>query len=908
MEGLATSGGTPVALRLFVLGGFRAERGGQIVPDAAWQRRSAKALVKLLAVAPRHRLHREQIMEALWPEQAPESATNSFRKALHLARHALEPTMPTRGSPTYLRLANDLLLLGDAVWIDADAFQSLAERAFTDPDRARYEAALTAYTGELLPEDRYEDWARPRQETLAGQHQRLLLGLATLLEQAGEHGGAVERLLQVLTADPTQEEAHRRLMRVYASGGSRHQALRQYQVCRDVLRQELATVPDQTTDALYQALLTGRPLADTGRPGVRSRPALPEAVRHPPPGPLVGRERALSALLGHLAQSRAGAGSTILVGGEAGVGKSRLASEVAREAAGRGALVLWGASYQQEGQLPYGPFVEAIEAYLADRPAAERRRFAVTYPELTALIAALVPATAPTPPATDLETERARLFAAVARWFEALSAAQPLVLVLDDLHTADAASVQLLHYLARVAPRHRWLLLGTYREEDLVPGSTFQQLCATATRAGLCHRLDLLRLARQDCDRLIDSLLPGGSADPPLLERLYMLSLGNPLFARELVSALREQSGIDQQDGRWRVADEQAIGVPLQVRALVASRIDRLGEDARRALALAAVAGMHTAFAVLRAASDLPEGPLLDALDLALAAQVLEERGDGYAFRHPLFRAALYDRLSRPRRAQLHAALARALEGPGVGASDGPPEMVEALAHHWTEAGEPARAVPYLVRAGEHAARLYANVEAVARFRQALALLEGTGASVPDRQAHRAALGERLGDLHALGGETPAAWVAYTEALAAGRSLIDWETVTAARLRRKAARQALLNGDLTAAHDLLAEASALLDGATVAPDRDLERTRLLAVSAHEHWLAYRFPEALAAAEESAALAERLGAAEEQARAYEMMALACLPLGDWQRGLECERRRASLTDLNRDVTEAADVHV
>ncbi|HEX5501034.1 MAG TPA: AAA family ATPase, partial [Thermomicrobiales bacterium] len=686
----------PGPLRLYVLGGFRAERAGRLVPDAAWQRRSAKALVKLLAIAPDHRLHREQLLDLLWPDRDPDSAANGFRKALHLARHALEPTLAARGTSAYLRLADDLLfLVGEAVWVDADQFQALAARAFTARDRASYEAALAAGAGELLPEDRYADWAEPRRAALSEQRQRLLLELAALLEREGDCAGAAERLRLALAAEPTREEAHRQLMRVYALGGSRHQALRQYQICRDILRRELDTAPDRPTEALYQDLLAGRPAA-AGQPrGDAGRPVLPAAVRQPPPDPLVGRERALATLLGYLAEAVAGTGTVVLVGGEAGVGKSRLVGEVAREAARRGARVLWGASYEQEGRLPYGPFVEAIEGYLADQPAAERSRFAATYPELTALVPTLAPAGAPTPPVADLETERTRLFAAVARWCAALGAAQPLALVLDDLHHADAASVQLLHYLARAAPGRRWLLLGAYREEDLVHGSAFQQLCATATRAGLCRRLDLLRLTRQDCDRLIQALLPGGAAAPALLEHLYALSQGNPLFAQELVRAMQAHGDLLLRDGRWLAADAPATSVPRQVRDLVEGRIERLGEDTRRVLGLAAVGGMQVAFPVLRAAGGLADGPLLDALDRALAAQILEERGDGYAFRHPLFRATLYDRLSRPRRARLHALLGEALERQ---ADVEQPEAVEALAHHWAEAGEPARAVPYLIR------------------------------------------------------------------------------------------------------------------------------------------------------------------------------------------------------------------
>jgi DNA-binding SARP family transcriptional activator len=898
----ATSQAGP-SLRLSLLGGFRAEVNGQVVPEAAWGRPSARTLVKLLAVTPGHRLHRDQALEALWPELAPDSALNGFRKALHLARRALEPDLPHRGASAHLHLVDETVSLASGrVWVDVDHFQALAEAALAGADVAAHEAALAAYGGELLPEDRYADWLADRQAALATLHLALLSCLAEALERRGAATAAAERLRQVVRHDPTSEEAHRRLMRLYALSGSRHQALRQYQACRAALARELAVEPEPATEALYQDILAGRLVGGAEAAGPTAPATLPPALQAPA-GPLVGRERALALLLDSLEQASAGRGSLLLIGGEAGVGKSRLAAEAARAAHRRGAFVLWGASYEAEGQLPYGPFVAAFDGYLATRPMAERRSLAGVAPELARLLPSLAPAAGAASPGAGAEDERARLFAAVGRLLGQLAGERPVLLVLDDLHAADAASLQLLHALARAAGQRRWLLLGAYREDELAARPDLRQLSADATRAGYCRRLDLLPLARPDCDRLAQGLLPGGAIEPALLEQIHALSLGNPLFAQELVRALHERGDLRLVDGRWSAPAQEAI-VPRQVGDLIEARVRRLGDDARRALSLAAVAGMESSFAVLRAASDLAEGPLLDALDAALAARILDERGVGYAFRHPLLRAALYERLSGPRRRRLHAALAGAIEALTGPAPEERPDAIEALAHHWAAADEPARAAPYLLRAAERAAQVHANADAIARFRRALALLEQAGPAIPDRPAQMVAALERIGDLAALAGDNAAARVAYADALAARPA----EALAEARLRRKAAHAALLAGDLAGADALLNQAAARLDAAGPGEGRDLERARLSSVRAHERWLAYRFHEALAAAEASARLAESIGAAADLAQAYEMMALACLPLGEWRRGADYELRRASLVDLNRAVTEAGDVHL
>jgi DNA-binding SARP family transcriptional activator len=231
-------------LRIGLLGGFRVERAGLRGPVAGWQRRSAKTLTKLLATYPRHALHREQVVEILWPGVDLASGLNSFGKAVHAARRAFEPGLPPRQSSAYLCLTDSMLALNsDCVTVDADCFQQLAESALASGEIESYESALAAYGGELLPEDRYEDWCAERRDFLAGLQIRLLMGLADALEKSGSLSASMDRLHQVLQHDPTREDVHRRLMALYAETGSRDQAVRQFQLCEDALRRELGLAP-----------------------------------------------------------------------------------------------------------------------------------------------------------------------------------------------------------------------------------------------------------------------------------------------------------------------------------------------------------------------------------------------------------------------------------------------------------------------------------------------------------------------------------------------------------------------------------------------------------------------------------------------------------------------------------------
>jgi DNA-binding SARP family transcriptional activator len=243
-------------LRVNLLGGFRVERGGVVVPALSWQRRSAKQLTKLLATNLRHQMHREQIFEILWPKASVDSARNSLAKALHAARLVLEPERPRRRHSSYLDAHDDMVSLdATRVVIDADVFQRRAQRAIHAPTLDAYASALAMYRGALLPEDRYEDWASERRRHLSDLNLRLLLGLAEMLEARNDFVGAIDCLVAAVEEDATREDAHRRLMRVYQEIGARDLALRQYEICREHLRQELNRDPHPQTTEMYRQLV-----------------------------------------------------------------------------------------------------------------------------------------------------------------------------------------------------------------------------------------------------------------------------------------------------------------------------------------------------------------------------------------------------------------------------------------------------------------------------------------------------------------------------------------------------------------------------------------------------------------------------------------------------------------------------
>jgi DNA-binding SARP family transcriptional activator len=247
-------------LRLRLMGGFAAWVDGALVDPAAWRRRKVSRLVKLLALEPEHRLHREQVELLLWPDLGRQAAAQNLHHTLYRARHALEPELGHRAEPRFLRLRNDLLELApdDPFSCDLDRFEDAAAAALASGEPARHASAAALFDAEPLPEDRFEDWAIERRETVKATYVELLLELAALEWERGRLEPAAEALRRAVAVDPLNEDAHARLIELDGLAGRRHLAVAHYRRLRDRLRSELDAEPLPSTTEIYRSVIAGR--------------------------------------------------------------------------------------------------------------------------------------------------------------------------------------------------------------------------------------------------------------------------------------------------------------------------------------------------------------------------------------------------------------------------------------------------------------------------------------------------------------------------------------------------------------------------------------------------------------------------------------------------------------------------
>lgn len=678
---VAQAGNMPT-LRVRLLGGFGVERSDPVGLVYDWRRRSAKTLTKILAAHPKHSLHREQILDILWPGADTESALNSFGKALYAARRAFEPELLRRQNSSFLRLEDAMLVLEtEHVTIDADRFEQLAQDALRRREVSVLESALAVYSGELLPEDRYEDWCAERRGFLAELHVRVLLALADALERSGAYNEAADSLRRVLERDQTREDVHRHLMRLYAEMGRPDQAVRQFRLCESALRRELDLAPQHETVLLYHDVLASRiPQRSSApiriqAPTAPSKAPLPERVNG---NPFIGREHVIRYLCDQLTRGDNRGAGMILVSGEAGVGKTRLLEELAREASRGGAAVLWGGSGAHARQFTWGPFIVALEGYAASRPEAERDELARRYPPLTRVVPSLGMKTQPSVRTGVAGSYHHDLVPAVVRLLTDLARTRPVLLVLGDLYGANPFSLDLLRYLAQLAVTRPWLMVGAMREEEMEVATELGRMIEAALRERVCQKIELGCLSRGDCAVLVRALFAGTEVSEELADQIYRWSRGNPLFVEELVRDIRGSTApVPGTSGRCQSAGVTPR-VPARVRALTATRVACLDETLRRVLWLVAAArAAEISLSKLRAGAAaldplVTDAALFDALDRALQAGLLEERARGYAFRYPLIGAALYEGLSRHRRDQFRSALAVRGVRPLVGLTTNP--------------------------------------------------------------------------------------------------------------------------------------------------------------------------------------------------------------------------------------------
>ncbi|WP_216638202.1 BTAD domain-containing putative transcriptional regulator [Mycobacterium sp. 1423905.2] len=452
------------------------------------------------------------------------------------------------------------------------------------------------------------------------------------------------------------------------------------------------------------------------------RPDLPAVLAGP--GPFVGRGRELERLASAYQTVLAGGTNAVLIAGEPGVGKTRLAGEWSRHAYDHGALIIYGRCDEDLGA-PYQPFAEALRA-LVPCLGASRLRALRGVEALLALVPGLteVLPDLSAPPRADPDTERYALFDAVVALLRLASASAPVVLILDDLHWAAKPTLLLLRHLLRFGEHAHVQIVGTYRSTDLDRSHPLAAMLADLHRDGTATRLNLGGLDEQDVTAYVAE---AGYDDEELARALSSVTGGNPFF---LIEALRH---VDESGGVW---DQSTL--PQGVREAVSRRLSRLPIETNKALAAAAVVGSR--FAV-----DLVErvvgNDLIDAFDEACQAGiVVEEPGGNYRFNHAIVRQSLLAELASVRRMRLHQRIATTLEAQHEGDDD---DLLAELAHHYFEcawAGNAAKAVFYCKRAGDQAMARLAYEGAADLYDHALHALEEVDDELPDRDDQTAEL------------------------------------------------------------------------------------------------------------------------------------------------------------------------
>jgi DNA-binding SARP family transcriptional activator/tetratricopeptide (TPR) repeat protein len=877
-------------IRIYLLGRFEVTRGEQQLRATDWKRRKAAALLQRLALE--RRLLKDQAIEFLWPDTDPEAGANNLYRTLYALRQTLTDGLGLETPEAVFSFTDGLLLLNDDVSVDVEEFR----RLLAGPSPPSLQQALDLYRGDLLPDDLYSAWTQAPREGLRRARREASLTLAEQYRQLGQQGKAIALLTPLLADDPADEPVHRELMRLYALNGRRPEALRQYQSCVDALAAELDLSPTAETEALYTQIVNGdlpaaRPSSPAAVPDneplTGQLPPAPIQIEVGGDTPFVGREAELDQVQAAMAAVGGGQGQTILLAGDTGVGKTRLAYEVLRLAADDEMVTLFGAAYEQEGQSPYQPFIEAFNRYLLGqkRPLTDN------------------PITHFQPSATnDLQQEQWALFNNAATFLARLSQQAPVLLFIDDLHAADEASLRLFHYLARHTRHTPIVLLATYRTDlDLSANAPFEALLNALYRERLRTLIRLRSLPGEAVAAIVADIWQG-EVEESLLQAIFAITEGNPFFTEEVTHALTRSDRVEQVAGRWRLKATADLHIPAGLGELLRQQVARLGTAVTTTLEAAAVIGRQFSFDLLQQVTPLTEWQLLDALETALTARlVAETETEDYRFRHGLIRHVLYEAQSRARRTRLHTLAGRALEEEWQQSQE-PGRLLESLVYHFERSQKRERALPYLLQAGQHAAELFAFEVAVNDFERALALMDEVGLDDP---ARRWKIQELLGWWYKILANTPRSVTHFEQALDLPPTP-DWQPARQDRVRAHcgAAMTLLTAGETAAAESHLEAALAQVD-----PDKDAsEFADVLYNMAQVRWHRNEYQAAFDLAQRSLAIAERLNKPEAIARAFEMLALACHSLGEWQQGLAYEEQRTAVAGATLDVSDTFDVHL
>jgi DNA-binding SARP family transcriptional activator/RecA/RadA recombinase len=689
---------------------------------------------------------REQVAGLIWPDMTDAKAKDNLRHTLWVIRKAL-------GNRDYL-LTDDLSVSYNTTldyWLDT----ALLDRKITGAESADdLIAIVSAYGGGLLP-GFYDDWVVLERERLQAAFERKMALLLDKLVEAQRWPEALEWGERWIALGQVPEPAYRALMAAHAGLGDMASVATIYQRCIEALKNELGVEPAAQTRALYERL-QHEAKKHVKQAAVEVKVARYNLSAHS--SRFIGRERELLEAQRLWQQALQGDGHVLLISGEPGVGKTRLAHELLTHAQATGAAVLLGECFA-EGSAPYAPLAQMIASTdLSGLPAS-------IVADLLTLAPALRAAYPNIPPNLLLEplAERQRIFDHVAAFLATLSERAPVLLFVDDAQWADSGTLFLLHHLARRARTLRVLIVLTYREVELSEARPLHEMLLDLNRERLATRLKLSRFDREKTCDLLAALFQE-EITPEFLDGIYGETDGNPFFVEEVCKALIESGKLTREGGRWRRPGMDQIEIPQSVRVAIELRIAKLPASTQDTLRAAAILGREFEFDVLQAMDGLGEDALIDALEIAERAQLIgaikRSGATSFAFVHALIPLTLHEGLSILRRQRLHRRAAQAIEWIH---SDRLPagDLAATLGRHYAEAGDREKAIEHYLQAAECARSVYAYQEAVEHYQQALAFLKEQGTLELTRAARTAMI---LGQLYHTVFDFERAQLAYDEA------------------------------------------------------------------------------------------------------------------------------------------------
>ncbi len=673
-----------------------------ITDDGAGVRAHSSRAVALVAFLVAHvgvPQPRQRIAGMFWPDSTDAQALTNLRRELHHLRQVLGDDRSLVVTPRDLCWRDCGTCRVDLGIFEAERKAALAAAAADDDAGVRVHAAaaVVVYKGDLLP-GLYDDWLLEVRSELDLQYADLCDLLCTARARTGDLAGAVDAVRRRIQLRPLEESGYRTLMLLQADLGDRAGAVSTYHHCASVLERDLAVSPDPATQRAFQRLMADRDPAGACPPGLK-----PDAPRHGvATAQLVGRHRELGLLQDLWRAAAAGRPGLALVGGGAGVGKTRLVAEIAEMARLQGAVVASSQCFGMLGRLALAPVADWLR-----NPAVQAAAAALDPPWRTE-VRRLVPAgergerSAASRSMADA-WQRHRFFEGLARALMAVG--RPVLLVLDNMQWCDQETLAFLTFFLGLASDTPVLVAGTLRNDTLGEDPELADWTVRMRATGLMTELSVSPLDAADTARLAEAI----SGRPLLADDVNLLQAttgGFPLYVIEAVRGSADPGGTARPTG--------------DLPAVLRNRLEQASAAAREVAGLAAAVGTNFTLDLLTEASDLDAGIVVAAVDELWRRRIMREFRDGYDFSHDLLRDTAYAQVSPPKRWLMHRRVAQALE---LLHADDTDTVSAQLAEQYARGGRPGRAVAYYRRAADVAAGMFAHAEAIRLHREALSIV-----------------------------------------------------------------------------------------------------------------------------------------------------------------------------------------